>query len=98
MFKSRQDLKYEIGDMNIDKDILEIRWKAYEDKRKKKINNVMAERKKVIEEWSSTYFTMPTSPLTSRSKLSSKSPSLVESIVEENKDLKRERMEIERIK
>lgn len=53
LFKSRQDLKIELGDLYIDKDVLELRWKAYEEKRKLKIKNVMDERKKVIEEQSS---------------------------------------------
>jgi hypothetical protein len=44
-FKSKQDLKIEIGDMYIENDILEIRWKAYEAKRRTKIKNVMDERK-----------------------------------------------------
>jgi len=58
IFKSKQDLKIELGDMFIDNEVLEIRWKAYEQKRKEKIKNVMAERKLIIQEQSSklSYF------------------------------------------
>ena len=54
IFKSKQDLKIEMGNMFVDNDILELRWKAYEDRRKVKIKNVMAERKNVIKQQSST--------------------------------------------
>ena len=53
LFKTKQDLKIDIGDLYIDNDILQVRWKAHEEKRKRKIKNVMLERKKVIEESSS---------------------------------------------
>lgn len=39
-----------MGDMNITKEVLEIRWKAYEEKRKERIRVVMEERKKIIDE------------------------------------------------
>ena len=50
VFKSKQDIKIEIGDLYIADDILELRWKNYEDRRKERIKNVMAERKKIIDE------------------------------------------------
>ena len=49
-FKSKQDLKIDIGNMYIDAEILELRWKAYEQTRKNKIKNVMAQRKIVVDE------------------------------------------------
>lgn len=39
-----------MGDLNLAPDVLELRWQAYEDNRKKKIKTVMKERKKLIEQ------------------------------------------------
>lgn len=39
-----------MGDINVAPDVLELRWKAYEENRKKKIGHVMEERRNVIQE------------------------------------------------
>ena len=39
-----------MGDINVVPEILEIRWKAFEESRKNKVKIVMNERRKVIEE------------------------------------------------
>jgi len=39
-----------MGNINIKPEIMDIRWKAYEDARKKKVAIVMDERRKVIDE------------------------------------------------
>lgn len=44
-YKSPHDLKVFMGDINVAPDILNIRWKAFEDSRKTMISKVMKERK-----------------------------------------------------
>lgn len=52
VFKTEHELKIQMGDINVAPDVLELRWKAFEENRKKKVANVMEERRNVIEEFS----------------------------------------------
>ena len=38
-----------MGDINVSNEILEIRWNAFEENRKKKVKAVMDQRRKIIE-------------------------------------------------
>lgn len=49
-FKTEHELKVQMGNINVKPEIMDIRWKAYEDARKKKVAIVMDERRKVIDE------------------------------------------------
>lgn len=53
-FKTEHELKVHMGDINIAPDVLELRWKAFEGNRKKKVTKVMDERRKVIDEGTNT--------------------------------------------
>lgn len=41
-----------MGDINVAPEVLEIRWRAHEENRKKKVAKVMEERRNVIEQTS----------------------------------------------
>lgn len=45
---TRHQLKIQMEDLQVTKEVLEIRWKAYEDNRQKKLKEVLKERERII--------------------------------------------------
>lgn len=51
-FKTQHELKIQMGDLQVTEEVLEIRWNAFEENRRKKVKNVMDQRRKIIEKHS----------------------------------------------
>ena len=49
-YKTEHDLKIQNGDLSVSPDVLQIRWKAYEENRKIKVKKVMEERRNVVKD------------------------------------------------
>ncbi|CAI2359110.1 unnamed protein product [Moneuplotes crassus] len=106
-FKTKHELKIKMGDLQVTKEVLDIRWNAYEDNRKNKINKVMDERRKIIEkneEYISSAALLTSIDRNSPQRLkdiklhNSVLYQDIENMIEEDEEIRKQKLEIEKIK